>query len=226
MNIILGGLKRKDVDKVSSSQFQNFRCLNWKWEMNWPLWWRCSTESRRLVGQRNWPCSQGEAKSTLSLRLSWQKLCHHHPCPLQLLQFQHHLCQPLLQQCNQHLVSESEARLREGRQRLEQLSTRLPWQAFLMLQQVEMLHHLLLLSPLLLHQGLHSDDLFASSFPPQMDVAGSCLWVGERCLPSPSSTWTETPHPHHRSTLGFHAWTIVTYQMTIVMIATDASRYV
>ena len=98
-------------------------------------------------------------------------LRHHHPRPLQPLQFQHHLCQPLLQCCNQHLVSEGEARVREGRQRLEQLSTRLPWQEFLMLQLVEMLHDLLLLSPLLLRQGLHSDDLFVTS-------------VGRREMPS------------------------------------------
>ena len=101
-----------------------------------------------------------------SLILSWAKACHHHPCLLQLLQIQHHLCLHLQQLCGLLQVSESEARLLEGKQRLEQQLTKLPWQAD------QMHHHLLLLSPLLLHQELHSDDRFASSLLPQMDVAG------------------------------------------------------
>ena len=101
-----------------------------------------------------------------SLISSWAKACHHHPCLLQLLQIQHHLCLHLQQLCALLQVSESEARLQEGKQRLEQQLTKLPWQA-------DQMHcHLLMLSPLLLHQELHSDDRFASSLLPQMDVAG------------------------------------------------------
>ena len=97
--------------------------------------------------------------------LIWVKACHHPPCRLQPLQVQHHPCLPLQQLCDLQ-VSETAARLQEGKQKLEQLLTKLPWQA----DQVH--RHLQLLSPLLLHQGLHSDDAFTSSLPHLMDIAG------------------------------------------------------
>ena len=57
--------------------------------------------------------------------------------------------------------------------------------------------------------------------PPHLLLSPS-PWGGCQCLHLATSTWMETPHPHHRTTPGFHAWTTATSLRNIVKTATDA----
>ena len=90
----------------------------------------------------------------------------------------HHLCQPLLLLHNQHLVSESEVELQDGRQSFELQPTRPPWQLLLVLY--------LFRQPLRRHLPhlLHAHPAHFTTFCPHhhpADGAGSCPWEDQRC---------------------------------------------